>query len=87
LQRSCARKPVFFVATALLRGALHINLTSKAIGLLRIPSPNRAAYLDQNTGGTTPSPWSENLGQRCAPVSAIQVIVLADITRVDLVQL
>src|SRR5258708_20733570 len=47
---------VFFVATAPLDGAGHINLSPKGLDSFRILSPNQLAYLDlTGSGNETPA--------------------------------
>src|SRR5258708_3435428 len=46
---------VFFVATAPLEGAGHINLSPKGLDSFRILSPNRVAYLDLTASGNETS--------------------------------
>ncbi len=46
---------VFFVATAPLDGAGHINLSPKGLDSFRILSPNRVAYLDLTGSGNETS--------------------------------
>jgi hypothetical protein len=50
----CAQ-PLFFVATAPLTAAGHVNLSPKGLDCLRILSPHRAAYLDLTGSGNETS--------------------------------
>ena len=51
LQAFIAKQPVFFVGTAPLSAAGHVNLSPKGLDTLRLISPVRVAYLDLTGSG------------------------------------
>jgi hypothetical protein len=55
LQRFIARQQVFFVATAPLSAAGHVNISPKGLDSFRILSPNRVTYLDLTGSGNETS--------------------------------
>jgi len=61
LQRFIAAQHLFFVATAPLSQAGHVNLSPKGLDSFRILSPNRVAYLDlTGSGNETSAHLQEN---------------------------
>ncbi len=55
LQTFIRQQPLFFVATAPLSAAGHVNLSPKGLDSFRILSPNRVAYLDLTGSGNETS--------------------------------
>ncbi|WAL62274.1 pyridoxamine 5'-phosphate oxidase family protein [Thermocoleostomius sinensis] len=55
LQQFIAKQHMFFVATAPLSAAGHVNLSPKGLDSFRILSPNRVAYLDLTGSGNETS--------------------------------
>ncbi|NJO78112.1 MAG: pyridoxamine 5'-phosphate oxidase family protein [Cyanobacteria bacterium RM1_2_2] len=61
LQQFIANQHLFFVATAPLSAAGHVNLSPKGLDSLRLLSPNRVAYLDlTGSGNETSAHLKEN---------------------------
>ncbi|MEX0269058.1 pyridoxamine 5'-phosphate oxidase family protein [Leptolyngbyaceae cyanobacterium UHCC 1019] len=55
LQNFIRQQPLFFVATAPLNSAGHVNVSPKGLDSLRVLSPNRVAYLDLTGSGNETS--------------------------------
>ena len=55
LQRFIAQQPLFFVASAPLAGAGHVNLSPKGLDCFRVLSPHRVAYMDLVSSGNETS--------------------------------
>jgi hypothetical protein len=61
LQAFIEAQPLFFVASAPLSGAGHVNLSPKGLDCLRVLSPGRVAYLDlTGSGNETAAHLREN---------------------------
>ena len=61
LQTFIEAQPLFFVATAPLSAAGHVNLSPKGLDCLRVLSPHRVAYLDlTGSGNETAAHVAEN---------------------------
>ncbi|HMA36822.1 MAG TPA: pyridoxamine 5'-phosphate oxidase family protein [Chloroflexia bacterium] len=61
LQRFLAAQPLFFVATAPLAGAGHVNLSPKGQACFRVFTPHRVGYLDlTGSGNETAAHLAEN---------------------------
>ena len=61
IQEMIQAQPLFFVASAPLSDAGHVNLSPKGLDCLRVLSPTRVAYLDlTGSGNETSAHIAEN---------------------------
>ena len=63
LQAFIAAQQMFFVASAPLNAAGHVNLSPKGLDCLRVLTPNRVAYLDLTGSGNETSAHVQENGR------------------------